>query len=384
MVKRIKNPITCLLWLMILPLVNSCSFQANKVLTRSSKKYQNIKSGEVEIRRDWQNGYKVDTSHWVYSLDFYRNSDIASSKTWYHCMVHHKNTGFTSSRLYNGHSTQVVNWRKGKVYVDHSPGFGKKRMTRRLFPSYRWPFFAPKLFFLNWKIQQPELLESTDTHWVIHKGGKYLYINKADSLIDVIVYNKIQSDGAEYFDKYEFDIKEYNQIQGSDSSLFWIEDSILEGIIPKAKENIDPAELSKAPSWNLITQYGDSLSTDQLKGKVVLLDFWADGCAPCLKAMPKYEELRNKFGRDKFEVVGIYISGKDHTTLKAFLDERGITYPNVIALPVEPNLSKAYHRTYVPMLYLLDTNGNIVHTVEGISSIKFAGLESMIESLLEE
>ena len=64
------------------------------------------------------------------------------------------------------------------------------------------------------------------------------------------------------------------------------------------------------PSFKARTIDGDkSVALDDYRGKVVLIDFWASWCPPCLKSLPKYNELRKAIGTSDFEIVAINVDG---------------------------------------------------------------------------
>jgi thiol-disulfide isomerase/thioredoxin len=67
-----------------------------------------------------------------------------------------------------------------------------------------------------------------------------------------------------------------------------------------------PAAAPKpAPVWKLKDVDGNVVSSEQFKGKVVLIDFWATWCGPCRSEMPGYVALQNKYGKDRLVIVGI-------------------------------------------------------------------------------
>ena len=63
--------------------------------------------------------------------------------------------------------------------------------------------------------------------------------------------------------------------------------------------------LGSAPSWRLRDLDGNEVSSDQFKGKVVVLDFWATWCGPCRQEIPGYVELQKKYAADGLVVIGV-------------------------------------------------------------------------------
>ncbi|MET0634490.1 MAG: TlpA disulfide reductase family protein [Chitinophagaceae bacterium] len=102
----------------------------------------------------------------------------------------------------------------------------------------------------------------------------------------------------------------------------------------------------------------DSLSIADLKGKVVLLEFWFKACGPCLKAMPHYNNLQEKFGKDGFELVTINIEDSIQD-IAFFYDKYPPTYPmlyNGISLFERLGFSGC------PSSLLVDRDGRAVRT----------------------
>ncbi len=63
--------------------------------------------------------------------------------------------------------------------------------------------------------------------------------------------------------------------------------------------------IGPAPVWSLKDVHGKTIKSDQFKGKVLVVDFWATWCGPCRSEIPGYVELEKKYGKDGFAVVGI-------------------------------------------------------------------------------
>lgn len=114
-----------------------------------------------------------------------------------------------------------------------------------------------------------------------------------------------------------------------------------------------------APNATVIALGGDELQFGDLKGQVVLLDFWATWCKPCRKSMPMLGELQTKWKNENFTVVGVSIDQNAAEVVPKFVEKHKLDYP--IALDTTPRPAWfAYHVAAIPAMFLIDTDGRIV------------------------
>jgi peroxiredoxin len=111
---------------------------------------------------------------------------------------------------------------------------------------------------------------------------------------------------------------------------------------------------AKAPDFELSTLAGDTVKLSDLKGKKVMLNFWATWCPPCKAEMPAMEEFHKQAGD---EVVILAVNIDPHLDVKAFVDENDITFP--IPLDAEDKVNETYQVLSIPTTYFIDTKGNI-------------------------
>jgi len=76
------------------------------------------------------------------------------------------------------------------------------------------------------------------------------------------------------------------------------------------------------PDGNIKAENGLSISTKTFRGKLLIIDFWATWCGPCLQGAPKFKELGEKYGSDKVAFISVSID-KDYETWKSFLNRQG-------------------------------------------------------------
>ena len=96
------------------------------------------------------------------------------------------------------------------------------------------------------------------------------------------------------------------------------------------------------------------------KGKYVLVDFWASWCGPCKGEIPNLIELQNKFGGEKFTVLGVNVWDEEEK-FKAALTEEGITYPQIyIPRDNKDNATEMYGIQGIPQIILFGPDGVII------------------------
>jgi thiol-disulfide isomerase/thioredoxin len=115
-----------------------------------------------------------------------------------------------------------------------------------------------------------------------------------------------------------------------------------------------------APAWKLQDLDGHEVSSDQFKGKVVIVDFWATWCGPCISEIPGYIALQKKYGADGLVIVGIaYRDFKGPANVKKFAQEKGMNYTIVIG---DETVADAFGGIDgIPSTFLINRDGRIIH-----------------------
>lgn len=114
----------------------------------------------------------------------------------------------------------------------------------------------------------------------------------------------------------------------------------------------------KAPNFSLKTAKGTSLQLSKLKGKVVLVNFWATWCGPCREEIPGFLELYAKYKPQGLEIVGISMDENGWDDIKPFVEQFKITYPIVLG---NEKVAKDYGDIYgLPTSFVVDKKGFIV------------------------
>ena len=111
---------------------------------------------------------------------------------------------------------------------------------------------------------------------------------------------------------------------------------------------------------------GEALSISNYKGKVLLVDFWATWCGPCVGELPNVLAAYKKHHDEGFEVVGISLD-KDREKLTSFMKEKGMTWKQYFdGKQWQNKLAQDYGISSIPATYLLDRKGKVIgHDLRG-------------------
>jgi len=135
-----------------------------------------------------------------------------------------------------------------------------------------------------------------------------------------------------------------------------------------------------APSFTLQDLNGKQVSLSDFKGKVVILDFWATWCPPCVKEIPHFIALYEQYKDQGFAIVGISLDHQGISVVKSFARKYRVNYP---ILMTDGQVDKAYGGIpSIPTTFVIDSAGNIRQKYVGYRDK--AVFEADIKALLEE
>ena len=140
------------------------------------------------------------------------------------------------------------------------------------------------------------------------------------------------------------------------------------------------AEGTLAPDWSLPTLTGDTVRLADLRGKVVLLDFFYKSCAPCCAALPFLQSIHEKYKDRGVVLLGIDpIDDPVKDEMADFLAKRGITYTVLFS---DRELSQTYHIAAYPTLFFVDRDGKIAKVRRGYHPTLEEEIEKQLQKML--
>ena len=140
------------------------------------------------------------------------------------------------------------------------------------------------------------------------------------------------------------------------------------------------AEGTMAPDWSLPTLTGDTVRLADLRGKVVLLDFFYKSCAPCCAALPFLQSIHEKYKDKGVVLLGIDpIDDPVKDEMATFLSKRGITYTVLFS---DNKLSETYRVYAFPTLFILDRDGKIAQVHRGYHPTLEEAIEEQLQKIL--
>jgi len=119
----------------------------------------------------------------------------------------------------------------------------------------------------------------------------------------------------------------------------------------------------QAPAWNLKDLDGHDVSSAQFKGKVLVVDFWATWCGPCVSEIPGYIELQKKYGKDGLVIVGVSLDRKSPQYVQKFAQDHGMNYTIVMGDDAVVDAFGGFDA--IPTTFLINRSGRIVHKKTG-------------------
>jgi thiol-disulfide isomerase/thioredoxin len=130
-------------------------------------------------------------------------------------------------------------------------------------------------------------------------------------------------------------------------------------------------------SWRLEDINGKQINFNDLEGEVVLLNFWATWCPPCVAELPHIQNLANEYG-NKVKIV--LVSGENPSKVSTYLNEKGFSLKSYRALDSYP---EGLNISSIPRTFLIDKKGKIVIDKTGAANWNSNKVRNLIDELLK-
>ena len=151
------------------------------------------------------------------------------------------------------------------------------------------------------------------------------------------------------------------------------------GLFQPKLEKVVTASQGKANyAFEMLDTNGKTINLEDLKGKVVFMNFWATWCAPCIAEMPSIQKLYDKVKDDKeIVILTVEVEGKSDKVAK-FMNRKNLTLPVVY-----PNsqIPTDFFNGSLPTTIILDKKGNIAHTTTGMADYSGQDILDFLDEL---
>lgn len=146
--------------------------------------------------------------------------------------------------------------------------------------------------------------------------------------------------------------------------------------------NDNPSSQNLAPDFTATLADGSSFTLSDYRGSVILLNFWASWCGPCVGEMPAFEQLNNEYG-DEVVILAVNCM-EDENTVNQFITDNGYTFP--IAYDVNGSISDLYPTDGIPYTLVIGTDGTVLETFLGADSadVQYREYKSAIDAALQQ
>ena len=152
-------------------------------------------------------------------------------------------------------------------------------------------------------------------------------------------------------------------------------------LVPAASAAPSIAPGAPAPGFQLPSSGSGPLALSDLKGQVVLINFWASWCGPCRQEMPVLEQLYRKYKPAGFTLLGVNVEPKSGDAL-GFLKSTPVSFP--ILFDTTSKVSTLYEVTGMPSTVILDRKGNVRYVHHGYKPGEEGEYLDQIRTLMRE
>jgi cytochrome c biogenesis protein CcmG, thiol:disulfide interchange protein DsbE len=150
---------------------------------------------------------------------------------------------------------------------------------------------------------------------------------------------------------------------------------------PEANQ-FKPQEGYMAPRFSLRNLEGNLEGLDDHSEKVIIVNFWATWCVPCVKEMPSFESLYRRYRSQGLILLAVSLDKGDSTKVHEFADKHKLSFP--ILLDTEGVAEKLYPSFSIPFTYVIDKQGRVVARVDGAKNWESSETFEAVEHLLKQ
>ena len=141
------------------------------------------------------------------------------------------------------------------------------------------------------------------------------------------------------------------------------------------------ATVTPAPDFTLKSATGENIKLSELRGQVVMINFWASWCGPCRQEMPLLDALHDRYAPMGFTLLGVNVE-KDSSKARQLLEDVPVNFP--ILFDQKNQVSKDYDVVAMPSTVLVDRDGNIRYIHRGYKPGDENAYQDMIRAVIVE
>jgi len=157
--------------------------------------------------------------------------------------------------------------------------------------------------------------------------------------------------------------------------------ALLAAILAGCLAAANAAAPQPAPDFTLKSLSGENLKLSELRGQVVLVNFWASWCGPCRQEMPLLDEMYQRYQKLGFTILGVNVE-QDAAAAQAMLKESPVHFP--VLFDPQSTASKLYNLNAMPTTVLVDRSGNVRYLHQGYMPGYEQKYQQQVSELLRE
>ncbi len=148
---------------------------------------------------------------------------------------------------------------------------------------------------------------------------------------------------------------------------------------PTPREAVVTGAPAPAAGWRAVDIEGRTLSQEALRGRVVLVDFWATWCAPCLEDLPRLKRLHDRFAAQGLMIVGVSLDRSSPRDFRSWLQRQAIGWPQVRERGgYDGPLARRFDVEAIPASFLFDRDGRLIG-----ANLRGDALDGRVATLME-